>query len=89
MLRRSDEPEVSEPDGFSAPLAAFYDATHDYGAVCGGVVARDEFVLSHRPAQQVELLARQSPFREWTVSGGFDGQPPDDGVDVQVWELVK
>ncbi|SEW21756.1 class I SAM-dependent methyltransferase [Halobacterium jilantaiense] len=55
----------------------------------GEVVARDEFVLSHLPAQQVELLARQSPFTEWTVNGGFDGQPLGDGDDVQVWELVK
>lgn len=54
----------------------------------GEVVARDEFVLSHLPAQQVELLARQSPFAEWSVSGGFDGEPLTDGDGVQVWELV-
>ena len=55
----------------------------------GEVVARDEFVLSHMPAQQVELLARQSPFQEWSVSSGFDGEPLGDGDGVQVWELVR
>ena len=55
----------------------------------GEVVARDEFVLSHLPAQQVELLARQSPFNQWSVRGGFDGDPLEDGDSVQVWELMK
>lgn len=55
----------------------------------GDVVARDEFVLSHLPPQQVELLARQSAFEQWSVSGGFDGEPLTDGDSVQVWELVK
>jgi len=55
----------------------------------GEVVARDEFVLSHLPPQQVELLARHSPFEQWSVTGGFDGEPLAHGDDVQVWELVK
>lgn len=55
----------------------------------GDVVARDEFVLSHLPPQQVELLARLSPFEQWSASGGFDGDPLTDGDSVQVWELVK
>jgi SAM-dependent methyltransferase len=55
----------------------------------GEVVARDEFVLSHLPAQQVELLARQSPFEQWSVRGGFDGEPLTDEDGVQVWELRK
>ncbi|MEF8853779.1 MAG: hypothetical protein V5A44_13195 [Haloarculaceae archaeon] len=52
-------------------------------------VAREEFLLSHLPPQQVELLARQSPFEEWAAFGGFDRTPLADGADVQVWELVK
>ncbi|WP_115865628.1 class I SAM-dependent methyltransferase [Halorussus litoreus] len=55
----------------------------------GEVVARDEFVLSHLPPQQVELLARQSPFERWSAWGGFDREPLADGDSVQVWELVK
>lgn len=55
----------------------------------GEVVARDEFVLSHLPPQQVELLARRSPFEQWSVAGGFDGEPLAHGDGVQVWELVK
>jgi SAM-dependent methyltransferase len=35
----------------------------------GNVVTRDEFVLSHLPPQQVKLLARQSPFEQWSVWG--------------------
>lgn len=53
------------------------------------VVARDEFVLSHLPPQQIELLARQSSFEQWSVSGGFDDEPLTDGDSVQVWELTK
>lgn len=55
----------------------------------GDVVAHDEFVLSHLPPQQVELLVRQSPFERWSVCGGFNGEPLTDGDSVQVWELVK
>ena len=55
----------------------------------GEVVTHEEFVLSHLPPQQVELLARQSPFEQWSVRGGFDGGPLTDGDSVQVWELVK
>lgn len=55
----------------------------------GAVVARDEFLLSHLPPQQVETLSRLSPFEEWTVWGGFDGEPLTDGDSIQVWEFVK
>lgn len=55
----------------------------------GEVVARDEFTLSHLPPQQVELLSRQSPFEQWSVWGGFDGEPLADGDSVQLWELTK
>jgi SAM-dependent methyltransferase len=55
----------------------------------GDVVVHDEFVLSHLPPQQVELLARQSPFERWSAWGGFNGEPLTNGDSVQVWELVK
>jgi len=66
-----------------------YRARQELRDADGAVVACDEFVLSHLPAQQVELLARQSPFDRWSVSGGFDGEPLTDGDGVQLWELVK
>lgn len=66
-----------------------YRTEQELVTVDGAVVARDEFVLSHLPPQQVELLARASPFEEWTAWGGFDRAPLTDGADVQVWELVK
>lgn len=55
----------------------------------GELVAREEFVVSHLPPQQVELLARQSSFEQWSVSGGFDNESLSDGDSIQVWELVK
>lgn len=55
----------------------------------GEVVVHNEFVLSHLPPQQVELLTRQSPFERWSVWGGFNGEPLTNGDGVQVWELVK
>ena len=53
------------------------------------VVAHDKFVLSHLPPQQVELLARQSPFEQWSVRSGFEGEALTAGDGIQVWELVK
>ncbi|MGB9986053.1 class I SAM-dependent methyltransferase [Salarchaeum japonicum] len=53
----------------------------------GEVVAEESFVLAHLPPQQIELLARESQFDEWTVAGGFDGEPLTDGDAVQVWTL--
>jgi len=52
---------------------------------------------SHRlkmlPKREVELLARCSPFEEWTVRGGFETSEADaaieDGDAVQVWTLRK
>jgi len=43
--------------------------------------------LSMLPYQQVELLARDSPFESWSVAGGFDGSDLEDGDTVQVWTL--
>lgn len=54
----------------------------------GDVVHRAEFSVAHLPPQQVELLARQSRFTEWTVTGDFEG-PLEDGDAIQVWELHK
>ncbi len=41
------------------------------------------------PKRELELLARRSPFESWDVAGGFDGQPIEDGDEVQVWTLRK
>lgn len=54
----------------------------------GALVARETFVLSHLPPQQVEVLARHSPFRSWSVTGDFTEEPLADGHSVQVWELT-
>lgn len=70
-------------------VAQTYRTEQELRTPDGEVVARDEFVLSHLPAQQVELLARKSPFAEWSAYGGFDREPLADGADVQVWELRK
>lgn len=55
----------------------------------GSVVARTEFVSAHLPPQQVELLARESPFERWRVRGGFGDRPLEDGDAVQRWHLRK
>ncbi|GAA0680466.1 class I SAM-dependent DNA methyltransferase [Natronoarchaeum mannanilyticum] len=49
---------------------------------------------SHRlkmlPKREVELLARASPFEEWSVQGGFESDAAiEDGDPVQVWTLRK
>jgi SAM-dependent methyltransferase len=45
--------------------------------------------LSMLPKRTVELLARQSPFAEWRVTGGFTDEPLTDGDTVQVWTLQR
>ena len=46
---------------------------------------------SHRvtmlPPQHVELLAQQSPFSEWSVTGTYDGNNLEDGHPKQVWTV--
>ncbi|MFC3959701.1 class I SAM-dependent DNA methyltransferase [Halovivax cerinus] len=45
--------------------------------------------LSMLPKQQVEVLARKSPFTEWSVTGDFTDEPIEDGHSIQVWELRR
>ena len=70
-------------------VAQTYRTEQEIRTPDGEVVARDEFVLSHLPPQQIELLARHSPFAEWSATSDFDSDPLEDGADVQVWELTK
>lgn len=55
----------------------------------GEVIDSETYVNAHLPPQQVELLARASPFGDWSAAGGFEGQPLTDGAKRQVWELEK
>lgn len=55
----------------------------------GTVAARTEFLSAHLPPQQVELLARTSPFERWRVRGGFDDRPLEEDDAVQRWSLWK
>lgn len=66
-----------------------YRTEHKITDFTGDEIVREEFVVSHLPPQQGELLARQSPFDTWSVFGGFDREPLTDGDSVQVWELHK
>jgi len=51
------------------------------------------FADGHRatmlPRDEVELLARHSPFADWQVTGDFEGDPLADGHTTQVWTLEK
>lgn len=69
-------------------VAQTYRTEQEVRDETGAVVARATFVLSHLPAQQVELLARHSPFRSWSATGDFTDEPLVDGHSVQVWELT-
>ncbi|AGN00644.1 type 12 methyltransferase [Salinarchaeum sp. Harcht-Bsk1] len=55
----------------------------------GEVVHETSHRISPLPYQQVELLARASPFDSWDVQGGFDGKALEDGDAVQVWTLER
>lgn len=58
-------------------------------APAGAVVHEESHRLSMLPKQQVELLASDSSFDSWSVTGGFNGEPLSDGDMVQVWTLEK
>ncbi|GAB3684685.1 hypothetical protein GCM10028857_14010 [Salinarchaeum chitinilyticum] len=55
----------------------------------GAIVHETSHRISHLPFQQVELLARNSPFESWSVDGGFEEKPLEDGDTVQVWTLER
>jgi len=55
----------------------------------GTVVHEATYRLSMLPKQQVELLARDSPFDSWRVEGGFDGDELTDDETVQLWTLER
>jgi SAM-dependent methyltransferase len=55
----------------------------------GEVVFRDEHRLAMLPKREVELLARLSPFEDWTVAGDYDGTSISGGDSKQLWTLEK
>lgn len=55
----------------------------------GAVVADSTYTLKLLTRDEFELLARLSPFDEWSVQGGFDGEPLDGWGREMVWTLRR
>lgn len=55
----------------------------------GEVLFSGENQLKMFTAHDVELLARLSPFEDWSVTGDFTDEPLSDAHQVQVWRLHK
>lgn len=55
----------------------------------GERVFAESFELKLLPKREFELLARLSPFEEWTAYGGFDREPLESSDQEQVWVLRK
>jgi len=55
----------------------------------GAVVADSAYTLNLLTRDEFELLARLSPFDEWSVQGGFDGEPLDGWGREMVWTLRR
>jgi SAM-dependent methyltransferase len=55
----------------------------------GETVFAIEHDLVMLPQRNVELLARLSPFSEWSVQGDFENRPIQDDDSTQVWTLRK
>lgn len=53
----------------------------------GDQLTENEFHLHLATKRELELLAMQSPFVEWSVQGGFDGGPLEAADQEMVWEL--
>lgn len=66
-----------------------FEVTNELRDGDGALVFEESFPLALLPEPHVELLARLSPFEDWHVDGGFDGEPIADGDEIQVWTLEK
>jgi SAM-dependent methyltransferase len=62
---------------------------HELADPGGETVFAEQHRLKLLPRREVELLARLSPFEEWTVTSNFGDAPLEDGDAVQVWTLEK
>lgn len=70
-------------------LRQSYRVENELTAIGDEDVVSSEMQPTMVPYQQVELLARQSPFDDWYVQGDFDERPIEAGDIVQVWTMEK
>ena len=96
--------ELRSVDDRLAALDATYDAlapggsfvfdlfVPDFEFICGTygeLLFAEDSRATMLPRDEVELLARASPFEAWHVTGGFSDEPLADGHTKQVWTLEK
>lgn len=55
----------------------------------GGTVFTEQYRQKMLPPRELELLARLSPFAEWSVTANFGDEPLEHGDAYQVWTLEK
>lgn len=66
-----------------------FEVTSELFDPSGETVFAERHRLKMLPKREVELLARLSPFEDWTVTSNFGDAPLEDGDAVQVWTLEK
>jgi SAM-dependent methyltransferase len=66
-----------------------FEVTTELSDPAGESVFTERHRLKMLPKRELALLARLSPFSEWTVTSNFGDAPLADGDAVQVWTLEK
>lgn len=66
-----------------------FEVTSELSDPAGEQVFSERHRLKMLPKREVELLARLSPFGDWTVTSNFGDAPLEGGDAVQVWTLEK
>ena len=64
-----------------------FEVTTELSDSAGETVFAERHRLKMLPKREIELLARLSPFEDWTVTSNFGDAPLADGDAVQVWTL--
>ncbi|MEF8827060.1 MAG: class I SAM-dependent methyltransferase [Halapricum sp.] len=86
---RGDPHEFRERSRIVDEVAQQFRVENELRTPDGETVFAIEHDLVMLPERNVELLARLSPFPEWSVQGDFEDRAIRDGDAAQVWTLRK
>lgn len=84
---RGDPVEFRTRSTIANEVAQTFHVENEVSTADGDPVFDAGFDLAMLPARTVELLARLSPFADWSATGDFADRPLADGDSIQVWSL--
>jgi SAM-dependent methyltransferase len=86
---RGDEHEVRARTSMVNEPRQVFEVEREAFDPDGELLFAEDSRATMLPRDEVELLARASPFEGWHVTGGFSDEPLADGHTKQVWTLEK